>query len=170
MTYWWSGPEGFPYYKNSWKNWIPISIISSSHFLLILSGFPFWICGWTKTLKVRSPQLYIEKAQKEIKSYSFHPVPLVRSIPLVSIFRLRRNCSSEQQFKAESRLLRNRLFQRGYSKTSLGKAYIRVKDQERSQLISIRNLNQMSLLASLQNIIRTITVFMIFFPDTGTSY
>ncbi|XP_040188254.1 uncharacterized protein LOC120920313 [Rana temporaria] len=66
---------------------------------------------------------------------SFHPEVLKKSIPYSQFLRLRRNCSTDFDFQRESDLLTERLLIRGYTKTSLKKAFNRVRDTNRRSLI-----------------------------------
>lgn len=54
---------------------------------------------------------------------SFHPTPLLNSIPYSQYLRLRRICSQEADFKTEADALRIRLTMRGYSKNCIKRAY-----------------------------------------------
>ncbi|XP_073478692.1 uncharacterized protein [Aquarana catesbeiana] len=66
---------------------------------------------------------------------SFHPEPLKRSIPYSQFLRLKRNCSNNEDFQHEADKLTIRLMNRGYSKSSLKKAFNRVKQTNRRDLI-----------------------------------
>lgn len=66
---------------------------------------------------------------------SFHPDPLKKSIPFSQFLQLRRNCSTNEDFQREADLLTIRLLNRGYTKSSLKKAFNRVKLTNRQDLI-----------------------------------
>lgn len=52
---------------------------------------------------------------------SFHPKPLMRSIPYSQYLRTRRNCSDKMSFQQEADVLRDCLLLRGYTKPALKK-------------------------------------------------
>lgn len=66
---------------------------------------------------------------------SFHPEPLKKSIPFSQFLRLKRNCTTMETFQCEADKLSKRLLIRGYTKSSLKKAFNRVKNQDRHTLI-----------------------------------
>lgn len=66
---------------------------------------------------------------------SFHPQPLIRSIPYSQYLRVRRNCTDDIIFKREADMLRERLLTRGYSKTCLKRAFRRACLKPRHALI-----------------------------------
>lgn len=47
---------------------------------------------------------------------SYHHKPLINSIPYRQYLRLKRNCSSDEDFQREALALRGRFLERGYSK------------------------------------------------------
>ncbi|XP_073460898.1 uncharacterized protein [Aquarana catesbeiana] len=67
---------------------------------------------------------------------SFHPKPLLTSIPYSQYLRARRNCSDDTRFKMEANALKKRLLERGYSNTCLKKAYKRALNQSRRDLLN----------------------------------
>lgn len=70
-----------------------------------------------------------------LHSSSFHPYPLIRSIPYGQYLRLRRNCSKISDFQIEANKLRDRLIARGYSKKILKKAYKKAIQPTRHTLL-----------------------------------
>lgn len=66
---------------------------------------------------------------------SSHPYHLVRSIPTAQYLRLRRNCTLESDFRIQANALRDRLLLRGYSSTSLRKAFNRSLSRSRNSLL-----------------------------------
>lgn len=66
---------------------------------------------------------------------SFHPEALKRSIPYSQYLRVKRNCTSYMDFQEEADKLTERFLERGYTKSSLRKAFNRVKKIERHNLI-----------------------------------
>lgn len=62
---------------------------------------------------------------------SFHPRPLVLSIPYGQFLRICHKCSSDEDFKREAEDLRDRLLVWGYSRKCLKRAYNRVVTQLR---------------------------------------
>lgn len=66
---------------------------------------------------------------------SFHPLPLVQSSPHSQYLKVRRNCSSEDEFKVESDKLRIRLLERVYTKSTLRKAFNRVNSKARQEAL-----------------------------------
>lgn len=66
---------------------------------------------------------------------SFHPKPLLRSIPYSQYLRIRRNCSDETSFQQKELELRARLLERGYTPTCLKKAYKKAISNSRNKLL-----------------------------------
>lgn len=66
---------------------------------------------------------------------SAHLCPLVISIPYSQYLRLRRICSSEDHFKQEADALGERLLPRGYSLTTLKKAFNKAYRQSRQEVL-----------------------------------
>lgn len=66
---------------------------------------------------------------------SFHPQPLISSIPYSQYLSMRRNCTDDTVFKKEANILRTRLRARGYSNTCLRKACKRVCAQTREDVL-----------------------------------
>lgn len=66
---------------------------------------------------------------------SFHPKPLVNSIPHSQYLQVRRNCSDDNTFLIEAAKLRDRLLLRGYSRTSLKKAFKRANTRSCQDLL-----------------------------------
>lgn len=66
---------------------------------------------------------------------SFHPASPIRSIPYTQYLRIRKNCSDENMFLIEAKKLQGRLLQRGYSPTSLKKAFKKVRANPRLSLL-----------------------------------
>ncbi|WP_227643924.1 hypothetical protein, partial [Klebsiella pneumoniae] len=66
---------------------------------------------------------------------SFHLEPLKKSIPFSQFLRIKRNCTSHDDFQLEADALTRRLLERGYTKSSLKKPFNRVKDINRQDLI-----------------------------------
>lgn len=66
---------------------------------------------------------------------SAHPSTLVRSIPYAQYIRLRRNCTTDNEFKHHADALRERLLKRGYSKSLLRRAFNKAWDQSRNALL-----------------------------------
>lgn len=62
---------------------------------------------------------------------SAHPKPLIRTIPYGQYLWLRRNCSSDSEFRRESELLR----ERGYSHRLLKQAFNKVANRNRQELL-----------------------------------
>lgn len=71
--------------------------------------------------------LITEANQPQGLADSFHPQPLIKSIPYSQYSRLRRNCSSEDHFSTEAVALRDRLLLRGYRNKILKMAYNKAK-------------------------------------------
>lgn len=67
---------------------------------------------------------------------SYHPQPLRKGIPKGQYFRIRRNCSTIQNFESESDNLYNRFRDRGYPKRVLHEAYNHARQQRRSTLLT----------------------------------
>ncbi|XP_073485042.1 uncharacterized protein [Aquarana catesbeiana] len=84
---------------------------------------------------------------------SFHPKPLLSSIPYTQYLRTRRNCSDDSTFKDEADKLRTRLLERGYSRSSLKKAYKRTLASSRQDLLDTPKQS------STDNTIRIITTY-----------
>lgn len=70
-----------------------------------------------------------------LRADSAHPQPLVTSIPYGQYIKLKRNCSSDSEFRKESDLLRSRLLERGYNHRSLKWAFNRVVNRNRLELL-----------------------------------
>lgn len=68
---------------------------------------------------------------------SYHPKPLMASIPYSQYLRARRNCSNDIRFQKEADVLRTRLLKRGCSKSSLKKANQKTIKLSRRELLSI---------------------------------
>lgn len=66
---------------------------------------------------------------------SVHLQPLLRSIFYEQYLWLRRNCVSDDDYKREADALTEHLLLRGYSKTSLKKAFRRVQGRLRHELV-----------------------------------
>lgn len=66
---------------------------------------------------------------------SSHPRPLIRSIPYAQYLRLRRNCTEDGDFYRQANALRTRLLARGYSRTTLRKAFNRASALDRHSLL-----------------------------------
>lgn len=58
---------------------------------------------------------------------SIHTDSLKKSIPFCQFLRIRRNCTTDEDFQREYDELTTRLLSRGYTKTTLKKAFNRVK-------------------------------------------
>ncbi|MEE6523881.1 hypothetical protein FKM82_022987 [Ascaphus truei] len=67
---------------------------------------------------------------------SQHPRSLVAGIPIGQYLRLRRNCSTIEEFTTQSKELRSRFLNRGYSIKTLNKAYHRALHSDRASLLS----------------------------------
>ncbi|XP_071999452.1 uncharacterized protein [Engystomops pustulosus] len=67
---------------------------------------------------------------------SSHPIQTVRAIPTGQFLRIRRICSSDDDFEIQADDLKNRFRQRGYSNRSLKLAYWRAKRTARQTLLS----------------------------------
>lgn len=65
---------------------------------------------------------------------SSHPKSLIKSIPYSQYLRIRRNCSNEENFRRKSYIIKFRLLQRGYTKTTLKKAFNKTCEKERHDL------------------------------------
>lgn len=75
-------------------------------------------------------------ANNSILNYSsFHPKPLVNSIPTVQNLCLRRICSNQLDFERQASELRRRLRARGYSTNCLAKVYNHAVSISRHQLL-----------------------------------
>lgn len=70
-----------------------------------------------------------------LHSSSFHPKTLINSIPLSQYLSIRHNGTDDTTFLIKARKLQDRLLQRGYSQTSLKKAYKGVMSHNRKQLL-----------------------------------
>ncbi|XP_071995609.1 uncharacterized protein [Engystomops pustulosus] len=66
---------------------------------------------------------------------SFHPQHVRDGIPIGQFLRIRRNCTSKQDFQEHSRDLTTRLKNRGYPKKVISHAYQRARDANRSSLL-----------------------------------
>ncbi|XP_040178452.1 uncharacterized protein LOC120911183 [Rana temporaria] len=67
---------------------------------------------------------------------SAHPSPLIKSIPYSQYLRLKRNCSTQEDFLLEAAGLRDRLLLRGYSKKNLKRSFQRANGHLRSLLLT----------------------------------
>lgn len=74
-------------------------------------------------------------AGKNILHASFHPRPLIKSIPYSQYLHARHNCSDENKFLKEANLFRTCLLERGYSHTCLKKAFQRASSIPRHDLL-----------------------------------
>lgn len=68
---------------------------------------------------------------------SSHPQSLLLAIPYSQYLRLRRNCSDQESYLHETAALRDRLLCRGYSHSTLKKAFRRANGQTRRELLFI---------------------------------
>lgn len=66
---------------------------------------------------------------------SSHPQFLVDSIPFAQYLRLKRNCTSEEDFFKQAKQLRDRLLCRGYTSTCLRKAFNKANSRTRYSLL-----------------------------------
>ncbi|XP_069606611.1 uncharacterized protein [Ranitomeya imitator] len=66
---------------------------------------------------------------------SLHPRSTTNSIPIGQFLRIKRICSEEAQFEAQSRALRERFQDRGYNRRAIQKGYWRAKNIPRQQLL-----------------------------------
>lgn len=66
---------------------------------------------------------------------SFHPKPLLTSIPYSQYLRTRRNCSDDTSFQQEAKTLQKQPLERFYTKTCLKKAYKRAIENNRNELL-----------------------------------
>lgn len=73
---------------------------------------------------------------------SAHPQPLIRSILYSQYLGIRRNWSNEDDFLKESKSLRARLLERGYTKTTLKKAYNKACLKNRHELLFGTKVNK----------------------------
>lgn len=70
---------------------------------------------------------------------SFRPTALKKSIPFSQYLRIKCYCTTETDFQVEADALTTRILARGYTKTSLKKAFNRVTNIERHDLIFFKN-------------------------------
>lgn len=73
--------------------------------------------------------------RRALRSDSSHSTTLFRSIPMGQYLRIRRNYSSDEDFRDQADVLRSRLLAQEYSKSCLKKAYHRAINSDRKQLI-----------------------------------
>ncbi|XP_073480204.1 uncharacterized protein [Aquarana catesbeiana] len=73
---------------------------------------------------------------------SFHPKPLLNSIPYSQYLRAKRNCSDSDTFKLEANRLRDRLLLRGYSHASLKRSFKKALLQPREELLYSQKANK----------------------------
>ncbi len=59
---------------------------------------------------------------------SYHPVPLKRSLPILQFGRIRRICSSDEDFQQQSQILSERFRKRSYQEEWIQSAVSRFKD------------------------------------------
>lgn len=72
---------------------------------------------------------------KILYATSFHPQPLINSIPYSQYLRIKRNCTDEETFIKEAAKPRDRLLARGYSHASLKRSYKQVLMKPRNALL-----------------------------------
>lgn len=79
---------------------------------------------------------------------SSHPLSLKRGIPYGQYLRIRRNCSTRQEFIKQSKDLRKRFLQKGYPDSVLRRAYRKALEKDSPSLLlpTSTNDNSMSLL------------------------
>ncbi|CAH2329689.1 olfactory receptor 1038-like, partial [Pelobates cultripes] len=65
---------------------------------------------------------------------SFHPIPLKMGIPTGQYLRVRRNCSTIDEFKTKAKELRGHFKAKGYPNRCLKRAYQRALDSDRNHL------------------------------------
>lgn len=70
---------------------------------------------------------------------SHHPRPLVKGIPVGQFLRMRKNCSTEEDYHCESDMLYRRFRERGYSHRTLKQARKIAGSKTRKDLLSIRD-------------------------------
>ncbi|CAJ0933024.1 unnamed protein product [Ranitomeya imitator] len=66
---------------------------------------------------------------------SSHPPAMIRAIPIGQFLRLRRICSTDEDFEKQAMDLKLRFVERGYSRRSIKKAYNRAKNTTRHQAL-----------------------------------
>lgn len=66
---------------------------------------------------------------------SFHPQHLKRGIPTGQFARIKRNCSTEEEFNQQARSLSERFKVRGYPRKIISKSFQKIKQQPREQLL-----------------------------------
>lgn len=101
---------------------ISISVLIYS---IVVLQSPWEEVGWTSTA-----------GNSLFHATSFHPRPLLASIPYSQYLRALRNCSDDTGFKTEANILKKRLLERGYSSTCLKKAYRRALNKSRHDLLN----------------------------------
>lgn len=90
-----------------------------------------------------------------LHSDSFHPRPLINSIPFSQFLRIKLNCSNNDGFLREARALKNRLLDRGYSHRCLKRAFNKANNRDRQDLLRSQNKST----PSTNSYTRVITTF-----------
>lgn len=70
-----------------------------------------------------------------LQASSVHLKPFIKTIPYSQYLIIRQNCSNQENFKKESNLLKLRLLERDYTKTTLRKAYNKTCQKNRQELL-----------------------------------
>ncbi|CAJ0968583.1 unnamed protein product [Ranitomeya imitator] len=66
---------------------------------------------------------------------SSHPAHMIHSVPIGQFLRIRRICSTIDEFEAQARELKSRFKERGYSNRAIKRAYLRAKHSDRNTLL-----------------------------------
>ena len=87
-----------------------------------------------------STTLYQKETDRNmlLLSTSLHPSPLKKSLPISQFYRLRRLCSSTDDFIEKSLEMKSRFAQRGYSPDCIEKAFILALNKPRTELLEKR--------------------------------
>lgn len=101
-----------------------------------------------------------------LEATSHHPKSLVRGIPTGQFLRIRRNCSLDQDYQAESKQLYKRFRERGYPHRSLKNSRKRASAIHRKELLIPKNDQDAN--KSLSDQVKIITTFGTQWEDVRT--
>ncbi|XP_069804728.1 uncharacterized protein [Dendropsophus ebraccatus] len=75
-------------------------------------------------------------ANSYLHASSSHPPSTINAIPVGQYLRIKRICSSSEDFEKQAKELKERFLNRGYSRRSLKWAYVRARNTPRHELLS----------------------------------
>ncbi|XP_071989586.1 uncharacterized protein [Engystomops pustulosus] len=139
---WWE--ENVVYHLDAFKTWVAGWYRYIDDILLLWSGTHEDCHDFINQLNTNPWNIKLTAHISDVSvdfldiQISFHPTHLKNGIPTGQFFRVKRNCSNEEDFKQHAYDLTSRFRDRGYPRKTISKGFLRAKNSERCQLLQTK--------------------------------